>query len=185
MAEGIILAGGYSSRMKSDKMLLNVNGAPLIFHTINSLKPYVKKIIVVTGHYHNELKSSLSKLDNVDVVYNPRYQEGMFTSIKTGVNHVSDDFFVLPGDCPFVRASTIHALLNTSGRVRVPTYRGESGHPIFFEKSLIKPLLNEDETNSNLKVFRDRCGYVGVEVDDKNILNDIDTVSDYESLLSN
>ena len=184
MAEGIILAGGYSSRAKNNKMLLPILGKPLILHTIASLSPYVKSLFVVTGHYDKEIKEALKDVKDIKVIYNPNYSKGMFTSIKRGVKEVNDDFFVLPGDCPFIRASTMNALMNAKGQVRVPTYKNETGHPIFFEKSLIKPLLSEDDINSNLKVFRDKCGYTSVEVNDENILNDIDTVEDYEKTIN-
>lgn len=183
MAQGIILAGGNSSRMKINKLLLDINGEPLVFHTVKSLLPFVNKIIVVSGTYHNELKGALKIFDNVEIIFNENHQQGMFSSLQKGLTLIDDDFFVLPGDCPFVFSSTMKALLCGNGLIRVPSYHGENGHPIFFDKSLIKPLLSEDALSTNLKAFRDKCGYQSILVNDKNILNDIDTPLDYQTFL--
>ena len=49
MADGIILAGGKSTRMKTNKMLLTINEHPIIWHTLKSIEPFVSKVIIVTG----------------------------------------------------------------------------------------------------------------------------------------
>ena len=107
--DGIILAGGKSARMKQNKMLLPVQGKPLILHTIESMKPFVNHLIVVTGHYDKEIRETLKNID-VEIVTNHDYELGMFSSVKTGVKHVRAPFFLIPGDCPFVKKSTFEAL---------------------------------------------------------------------------
>ena len=47
MAQGIILAGGFSSRTQNNKMRLSIDGKPLIFHTIEAMKPFVNKIYLL------------------------------------------------------------------------------------------------------------------------------------------
>ena len=51
MTECIILAGGKSTRMGTNKMLLSYKGHPLIWYTLKSVEPFVSRIIVVTGKY--------------------------------------------------------------------------------------------------------------------------------------
>ena len=41
MVDGIILAGGKSTRMKTNKMLLTINEHPIIWHTLKSIEPTV------------------------------------------------------------------------------------------------------------------------------------------------
>ncbi|MDB4121430.1 NTP transferase domain-containing protein [bacterium] len=45
---GIILAGGKSSRMKTDKGFLLLNNKPFVQYSIDALKPFVSEIIIVT-----------------------------------------------------------------------------------------------------------------------------------------
>ena len=68
MAQGIILAGGFSSRAKTNKMMLEIDGQPLLVHTINSMKPYVSKIILVTGYYDQQIRSFINEDDKIDVI---------------------------------------------------------------------------------------------------------------------
>ncbi len=180
MITGIILAGGKSTRCATNKLTLLVNKKPLILHTIESMTSFVDKIIVVTGKYHNELKPILK---DVEVVYNKDFELGMFSSICAGVRHVEGNFFVLPGDCPFVKKETFKSLLSEGNfLLRVPTYKGETGHPILIHSSLKKKILNEPLT-SNLKKIRDEIGFEKIEVNDPNILNDIDTLINYKTLV--
>lgn len=180
MVTGIILAGGKSTRCSTNKLMLKVMNKPLILHTIDSIRPFVDKIIVVTGKYHEEFKPILK---DVDVVFNKDYELGMFSSIQAGVKHVEGNFLILPGDCPFVKKETFRLLLSEDDfLLRVPMYMGSSGHPIYIHSSLKERILNEEIT-SNLRKIRDEIGYQKVEVDDPNILNDIDTMNNYETLL--
>ena len=82
MVTGIILAGGHSSRAKTNKLLLLVDSKPLISHTIDSLKSHVDKLVVVTGRYDKELRPYLN---DVIVAYNKDYP----TSRKPGVRKAS------------------------------------------------------------------------------------------------
>lgn len=182
MLYGIILAGGYSSRMKTNKALLAVDNKPLILFAIDSMRQVVDQVVVVTGRYHDEINELLKNEKNVKVVYNPDYEKGMFTSVLAGVKHVKDDLFVSPVDCPFVKKETFEALLSGSKEVRFPRYQGQDGHPLFISKSLINELLNTS-LQSNLREFRNSHDYEAIEVNDKNVLIDIDTMSDYQNVI--
>ena len=182
MAQGIVLAGGFSSRMNSNKMSLKINDKPLILYAIESMLPFVNKLIVVTGHYDQEIRSIIKEDEKIKIVYNKDYPKGMFSSVLCGVSYVDDDFFIIPGDIPFLNARTYDALLRGSKPVRYPTYHGKEGHPLFIAKCLIKELLKE-KPDGNLKDFRDRQDKEAIEVDDKFILKDIDTIEEFEKLL--
>ena len=146
MAQGIILAGGFSLRAKTNKMLLNIDNKPLIIHTIEGMRPHVNKIIVVTGCYDQEIRELL-KNENVTICYNKDYERGMFSSVLTGVKAVTDDFFIIPGDIPFVKKETYQALLNGTKKVRYPVYKGKQGHPLFIQKTLTFSHCHRYNTN--------------------------------------
>ena len=180
--QGIILAGGFSSRTQNNKMSLMINGKPLLMHTIEAMLPFVDQIFIVTGHYDQEIRSIIKEDERIKIVYNKDYHRGMFSSVLCGVNFVNDDFFIVPGDIPFISASTYEALLKGTKPVRYPTYHGKEGHPLFISKDLIDDLLKED-LDSNLKLFRNKQDREAIEVDDKYILTDVDTDEEYKELL--
>lgn len=178
MAQGIILAAGYASRAKTNKMLLMAIGKPLIEHAIDGMQPYVSHIFVVTGYYHQELSEFLKEKPSVTCVENKNYPTGMFSSVKKGAEAVSEDFFVLPGDCPFVSPETYELLLKGHKTIRIPSYQGQKGHPLFIQISLKGKLLKE-ANESNLRVFRDQHDAETIETNDPEILTDIDTIENY------
>lgn len=182
MAEAIILAGGYSSRFQSNKILLSNNNKLLIKETIDTLRKVTSKIILVTGRYDKEIREALKKEENLIIVFNKNYDLGMFSSVKEGIKNITDDFFILPGDAPFIKEETFLKLLQSKKQIAVPSYQGQQGHPIFIRKELLSDLKNED-INSNLRLFKAKYDVDVVEVDDRNILNDIDSVEDYEKVI--
>ena len=182
MIEGIILAGGFSSRANQNKMLFDFGGHPLIWHTIESLRPFVDRIIVVTGHYDSEIREALKNEKEIEFVYNKQYPMGMFSSVKTGVEITKSDFLILPGDCPFIPKKVISKILAGNGAIRYPRYKEKDGHPLYVSKLLKKALLDEPD-DSNLKLFRDKQNCEVIQIDDENVLNDIDTQNDYNQKL--
>ena len=163
MIEAIVLAGGKSSRMQTNKMLLTVDGIPVILHTISYLRPFVSKVIVVTGKYHKEISELLKGEEKVQIVENKDYELGMFSSVKAGVRE------------------TIEKILKGSGKIRVVRYHGEDGHPIYISKEYKEEILNFP-LDSNLKVFRDSKNYEIIDVEDRNILVNLNDVLDLEKV---
>jgi len=182
MAQGIILAAGHSSRAQTNKMLLAYKGKSLLCHAIEGMLPFVSHVYVVTGKHHEAIEKLIHLMPNVTVVYNSRYEEGMFSSVLAGVSNISDDFFILPGDCPLVGPETYKKLLGGKKPLRVPAYLGTTGHPLFLKAELKSELLAEPRS-SNLKVFRDRHDYEIIKTSDAQILTDIDTIEDYNAFI--
>ena len=184
MAQGIILAGGFSSRMESNKMVLPFEGKALICQAIETMQDFVSKIIVVTGFYHDDLVQVVLPYEKVVVIRNLGFEEGMFSSVLCGVRQTTDDFFVVPGDYPLIQKSTYDALVRSKGSIRVPIYQNKKGHPIYMEKELKAKLLEEPK-DSNLKNFRNAQEVTYVEVQDEGILLDVDTITDYQQIHKN
>jgi molybdenum cofactor cytidylyltransferase len=182
MAQGIILAAGFSSRAQANKLLFEIQGVSLIEHAIQGMKPFVSQIIVVTGHYSKDIEQRLSNDPTVRCMYHADYAKGMFSSIKAGVFVVDEDFFILPGDCPFVQKDTYRMLLQGTGLIRVPSFHQRRGHPIWFDHTLKEKIL-EEPIDSSLKQFRNRYDFETIDVMDQHILDDIDTLLDFQKIL--
>lgn len=180
MAECIILAGGKSTRMGTNKMLLDYKGHPLLWYTIQSVRPFVNRIIVVTGKYDQEIREAL-KEEKVEFVYNKDYELGMFSSVLTGVRVTKDDFMVIPGDCPFIKKKTFKKILSGTGEIRYPKCGDLEGHPLYISKNYKDELLHFGLDN-NLKMFRDSKKCEIIIVEDKNISMNLNNILDFSSL---
>jgi len=181
LVDTIILAGGKSSRFTRNKLAEIYQGKPLIYYTIKTFLTISESVIIVTGHYDLDYLSDFLQNSRIKIVHNTNYEKGMFTSVLKGALHVTNDFFLIPGDYPLVKPSTLQHILKSDGQIRVPTYQHQRGHPIFITKDLLPTLLKEPET-SNLKVFRDRHIVNYIPVDDEGILKDIDSLADLQDL---
>jgi len=181
MVDGIVLAGGFSSRAKTNKMILMYKDKELILHTIETMHKFCNRIIVVTGHYHNDLVRLLGEYTYITITYNKNYKSGMFSSILKGVEKTKNDFFIIPGDSPLVTENTYKELIAVNKDIAVPSFNMRLGHPIFFKKNFKEKLLSTNLTN--LKDFRNTYEFYILETDDSGVLIDIDDLNDYKNLI--
>lgn len=189
---GLVVAAGLSSRMEAFKPLLPLGDRTVIERVVESLRGAgVSDIRVVTGHRAESLAPVLASL-RVRPVKNAHYQDGMFSSVRAGVETLTaavDGFFVLPADYPLVRPETIARLAKTfreagAGLVH-PTYEGRRGHPPLISGRHISAILGSDGAGGLRAVLRALDGdAVEVAVDDPGVRLDLDTPEDYRRMLA-
>lgn len=182
--QSVILAAGLSSRMGYNKMLLPIKGKTVIEHCIDAFYDACSKIIVVTGMDDDRIRAVLRPYFKVCCLYNPDYEQGMFSSVKIGIGKVdSRRFFITPGDYPLLKRATIHSLIQTRAVLTQPVCHGTNGHPILLDRILI-PLILESGCLSLRQCLNDlslqRCN---VAVDDIGVVNDLDTIDAYHAML--
>jgi CTP:molybdopterin cytidylyltransferase MocA len=110
----VVPAAGASRRFGSPKLLADIRGEPLLQHTLRSLLDGgVERLVVVVAPHANLSTVTMLGDSRVTVVINRDPERGMFSSIQTGLAQVDGDadVLVLPADMPFVRASTVEALM--------------------------------------------------------------------------
>ncbi len=186
----IVLAAGRSLRFGGVKQIANLDGNSLLGTVLGTVRRLViRDIILVVGFEAAEVMDSVD-LSGIDVVHNPDFDEGLSTSIKSGLRVLRPDVsavLMVLGDQPFVSPHTIDQLADeyiaTGAPAIIPTRGGRRGNPVLLDLSL-RPeveLLKGDvgcrEMLRGLPRVRE------VEVDDPGILVDIDTRDDLESLL--
>ena len=177
--EGIILAGGLSSRAGTNKLILEIDNITIIEHCILGMYDYCSKIIVVGGHRIDDIKKHLKKYSKVDLIHNENYLDGMFSSVKTGLKHLEGDrFFLTPGDYPMINKSTYEAMLKVNEDIVIPTFNKKKGHPILIKTHLRDEIVNNPSINS-LRDYIWKKEPVTLEVEDSGILFDVDTMDDY------
>jgi len=176
--EGVIAAGGLSSRMGVHKLLLDLGGVTLIEKCLKAMYDQCERIIVVGGYNVSSIEKIMRKYSRVEVVFNPDYQQGMFSSVKEGCKHVrAARFFFTPADYPMIKKSTYTNLLAVNGDIVLPSYQGLTGHPVLMQTTLIKELLSKDY--ANLRNFIISKSFIKIELNDPGVLIDVDTMEDY------
>ena len=113
---GAILAGGQSKRMGKDKLFLEFNNKKLIEHTIDKVKKYLKKIIIITNQ-DNEFfsKKNLTTVkDCIEGQLGPLV--GILTAMKWAKENLSKCSWIatFPCDTPFFPKSIIESFIKES-----------------------------------------------------------------------
>lgn len=183
----ILLAAGYSSRMKKFKPLLSLGESTVIETTIDIfLNAGIKNISVIIGHKADKLKPVLNN-KGINWIYNEKYDEGMYSSVLTGVrslpNHIKG-FFLLPSDMPLIKTETIKKISNVyfenNSNIVYPVFMDRRGHPPLISSKIIPEILTHDGTgglNSVLSKYKSNA--IHIEVEDEGIHLDMDTYHEY------
>jgi len=113
---GAILAGGQSKRMGKDKLFLELNNKKLIEHTIDKVKKYLKKIVIITNQ-DNEFffKNNLTTVkDCIEGQQGPLV--GILTAMKWAKENLSKCSWIatFPCDTPFFPGSIIKNFIEES-----------------------------------------------------------------------
>jgi molybdenum cofactor cytidylyltransferase len=189
----IVPAAGKGDRFGGRKLLASVDGVPMIERTVRSLLDGGVASVIVVLSPDSEVAGANPGVPaladrRVRSVVNRDPSRGMFSSIQAGLAGVADRagiILVLPGDMPFVRATTVGLILDAarqSAQPLSPTYGGRHGHPLALPACLRAALLAVDpkeSLNDALRVLT--LPRQVLRVDDPGILRDIDTRSDLDA----
>lgn len=185
-AVAIVPAAGSAERFGGKKLLADVDGAPLLEHTLGALLGRVAQVVVVVGPDAEELRARVPSLTDsrVRVVVNPDPSRGMFSSVQAGVASVdwADAYVIVPADMPYVKPATVQALAEQyacSSGIVSPRYRGKRGHPVFVPRALRDEILREDPRSNLHEVLkRHQNERVDFDVEDAGVVRDVDTPAD-------
>ncbi|WP_303317932.1 molybdenum cofactor guanylyltransferase [Flavivirga abyssicola] len=101
---GIILAGGKSSRMGTDKGFLVLNERPFIQYSIDALKPLVSEIIIVSDHPDYDALGYKRVTDTLK-------DAGPVSGICSGLEASKTDYnLVLSCDIPLIKTEILEKL---------------------------------------------------------------------------
>jgi len=187
----VIVAAGYSFRMKRFKPLLPLGGITVLEQAIHSFQEGgIWDIRVVVGHRANELLPVLDRL-GVQAIVNPEFADGMFSSVSAGVKSLSPavkGFFLLPVDNPIVNRDTLEKVqemfLSTEFGIIYPSYQGMRGHPPLISRRYISEVITWTQPGGMRALLEQyEQDALDVEVVDPGILLDMDTQEDYLRML--
>jgi molybdenum cofactor cytidylyltransferase len=142
----VVPAAGLSTRFGGPKLLAELDGRPLIEHSVRNAADACAAVVVVVGSGEGRIRPAIPELDGVGIVTNTRFADGMLTSIRCGARHVATDrFFVAPGDMPFLRPLYYAAVWRAAERQSrsdawYPFRDARRGHPVLIRTSIIADL---------------------------------------------
>ena len=123
---GIVLAGGRSTRMGSDKASLVLGGRTLLQRTVDALSQVATQIVVVRAA--GQQLPALSSQSSITVVEDPIDGQGPLIGIAEGLRAVSCEIaIVVACDMPFLRPRLLRMLVERASAGRrfvVPIYLG-------------------------------------------------------------
>jgi molybdenum cofactor cytidylyltransferase len=202
LIDGLIISAGYSSRMKDFKPLRLFNGIPFLLNIIIKISKVCRNIIIVTGFKANHLEAEINhwlkrqpvqnclksfnfneqkwgKLrTQIRFCYNPQFNEGMFSSLQTGLKYLQNSNWILYHfvDQPHLPSKFYQDLVKRISEDVdwiQPVYNQKNAHPIIFNHIVAKKIINSDISQnlyelSNLNIFRKKlwkCQYPEVLTD--------------------
>jgi molybdenum cofactor cytidylyltransferase len=160
---------------KSLWQILKFKGKPLLLHSIEALQNSgVDEIILVVGKdYHQILNKVKFEPRKVRIVMNRRYDRGMSSYVRAGINMVSpnaDAALIVRGEFPLIKSSLVDRLIDffkeDESPILVPTYEGQQGQPIIFDKSFfphIKRIVGNDIGGSILTKYKREVKFLEVK----------------------
>ena len=186
---GILLAAGTSSRMGSNKLLLELDGESVVRGAVRrALAGGLSPVLVVLGHEPDTVRQEIEDLP-CRCVLNPLYEQGINASLGRGVEAVPPEAraaMVVLADMPFVSPEMIAAMLAryraTTALLVVSDYAGVNAPPIVYDRDLFPELLATTGEGCGREVVRRHRGEAEVATWPAAALADLDVPEDYDRL---
>jgi len=141
----VLLAAGLSRRMGArNKLLINIEGEPLVRRVARTYLATGAQVHVVLGHEAERVRAALDDL-TLTFIENPHFADGQASSVRVGIDSLSgnhDVVLVALADQIALNAEDISNLLEAfakgdRGCILVPYYEEQRGNPVAFPGKLI------------------------------------------------
>ena len=187
----VILAGGASTRLGRPKQLLQYRGKTLLNHAVNeAINAKADAVVVILGKNADLFEGEIDKQE-VHVVINKDWKEGMASSVRLGLDSLLkikpyiDAVIFMVCDQPHISSSVLNQLITKQQKTTkqiVTCHYGESiGPPALFHKKYFRDLakLNGDVGERNI-IEQNMHDVATISFPEGKI--DIDTEEDYDTL---
>lgn len=182
---GVVLAAGAGTRMGQPKLLLPVDGRPLVLWVVDLVNrlPLDRRVIVL-GAQAEAVRSALFPADGAHpggrfgwtVLVNEGWREGMGSSLRCAAEEVDGGMLVFLGDMPWVPEEAARAVLaRAGGRPAASAYRGVRGFPVYLPPSL-RPEVRALAGDRGARDLLQDCDLIAWP--DDRVIRDVDRVED-------
>ncbi len=185
----IVLAAGLSSRMEGGhKLLMPMDGETIFERSLKSIiEADFSEIIVVLGKEAERIENLIPKDDRLRMVKNTIFEQGMTSSIQTGITKATGDVYVIClADMPFLTAADHNQLMyrfreENGKNILVPLCHGQKGNPVFFASDYRKEILEHTDPNGCSQLVKRNSEKVDFfETNNLSFTLDIDTQTDLD-----
>lgn len=191
----VVLAAGRSSRMKNkNKLLEELDDVPILHHVLNAIADSdVSETIVVLGHESEKIKSTLRGYE-LNIVDNPLYKSGIGSSIRKGVESLSqsiDGVLMILGDMPGITPRILKSLIENlvpeeRKEICIPVCDNKLGNPVLWSKRFLPELCNLEGDIGGRCLFEEYSSFlVYCPMNTDAIHQDIDTDDQLQSIRDN
>jgi molybdenum cofactor cytidylyltransferase len=182
---GLVLAAGAATRFGAPKQLAELDGVPMLEHSLRTMAAApIGRVVVVLGSGADEIVGAVD-LHGADPLVCARWDEGQSASLACGLAELADceAVVVTLGDQPRASPDAIRRVIgarNGAAAVRA-TYGGNPGHPVLLERELFEQLRNVtgDKGARNLLLS---VQVLDVPCDDLGGGEDVDTPAELDAL---
>lgn len=143
MIAGLLLAAGAGTRFGRPKQLAQLDGRPLLEHSIAALAGSpVERVVVVLGASADEVMAAVDA-QGAKLIVSDRWDEGQSASLACGLAEVAgcEAVVITLGDQPRLSPEAVRRVIAARAEgidaVRA-TYAGEPGHPVLLEQRLFE-----------------------------------------------
>ncbi|HKJ97189.1 MAG TPA: nucleotidyltransferase family protein [Thermoplasmataceae archaeon] len=184
---GVILASGFSSRFRGDKLSAKLDEKPIVAYAVeNALNSELAEVIVVIDPDNKAVRKLMP--DKVKIAENRHREEGISSAVKAGLKSVDENStaaLFLVGDQPFVSPALINrivkAYLEEDCQIVSCSHKGVWKNPMLFDRSFFEQLLSiAGDVGAKQVALLNPDRVCTVEVKDPFPLFDIDTFEDLE-----
>ena len=184
-----ILAAGGSTRMAElNKLLLLIDGKPMIYSVCKMvLDAKVNQIILVTGYQNKKVEKSIPK-GIYTIVNNVEWENGMMSSIYAGMSRLDKDVegnMIVLGDMPLISTRTINKIIeefkkHNGNHIVYPVYNSRQANPVIFPRKYFSEILSSKGDKGCKRVLKKYPGdAVGIPINTDEVIIDCDTRDDY------
>ncbi|HEY0866863.1 MAG TPA: nucleotidyltransferase family protein, partial [Fimbriimonas sp.] len=131
-----------------NKLLRRWGTSTVVGAVVRNLLGCLTDVLVVTGHQADEVRTAVHP---APTLFNPRYGEGLGTSIAAGVaaRPGADGYLIALGDMPGLSVDVVRSMLSRfdeagSNAIVAPIYLSDparAGHPVLFGSAYRQELM--------------------------------------------
>ncbi|WP_372746748.1 NTP transferase domain-containing protein [Lutibacter sp.] len=201
----VLLAGGKSERMGTDKGLLKFNNNYWILEQLNRISNLTIQEVYIGLGFHSQhyfeaipwLKNAITDFVNyqnliIKVIINNTPELGSFSTLQTVLKKVPEKSTIILNhiDIPILNTTELNEIILTENDIVIPNYKGKNGHPIKLSENVWSSLLDLDATKADSRLDHqlkkvNPIKISTVEVFDRAVILNLNTKKDWNSFLEN
>ena len=187
----VVLAAGTSTRMGTNKLLLHLEGEPVVRRAAqHALAAGLEPVVVVLGHESVLVRQAIGDVaSRLQLVVNPDYMLGVNSSLKAGIESLPATVgaaVVMLADMPFVTAAMLSGLLTkyraSTAPLVISDYDGVNAPPMLYDRALFGELMTTEGEGCGRAVVKRHRTDAAVLTWPAAALNDLDVPADYDRI---